>query len=128
MRGLNKVTLIGNVGKDPETQVLEGVNCVAKFTLATSESYKNDKGNKQTETEWHSIIAWRSLAEVAGKYLKKGSMVYVEGNIKTRSFENKAGVKKYVTQIIADSLILLDKTNGKPSEITDIYASLGKGA
>jgi len=77
MRGLNKVTLIGNVSKDPTTQVLEGGNCVAKFTLATSESYKDEKGNKQTEPEWHSIIAWRSLAEVAGKYLKKGSMVYV---------------------------------------------------
>ena len=120
MRGLNKVTLIENVGKDPETQVLERGNCVAKFSLATSESYKDDKGNKQTETEYHSIIAWRSLAEVAGKYLKKGSMVYVEGKIKTSSFEDKAGVKKYVSEIIADSLILLDKANGKPSEITDI--------
>ena len=128
MRGLNKFTLIGNVGKDPETQVLEGGNCAAKFTLATSESYKDDKGNKQTETEWHSLIAWRSLAEVAGKYLKKGSMVYVEGNIKTRSFEDKAGVKKYVKEIVADSLILLAKAHGKPSEITDIYASLQKGA
>jgi len=109
VRGLNKATLIGQLGKDPETQVLDGGIHLAKFTLATSESYKDEKGNKHTETEWHSIIAWRSLAELSGKYLKKGSLVYVEGKIKTRSFEDKAGIKKYVTEIIAHSLILLDK-------------------
>jgi len=128
MRGLNKATLIGNLGKDPERQVLEGGIHLAKFTLATSESYNDEKGNKHTETEWHSIIAWRSLAEVAGKYLKKGSMVYVEGKIKTRSFEDKAGVKKYVTEIVAEQLILLDKGLGKPTDITDIHASLRKAA
>jgi len=128
MRGLNKVTLIGNLGKDPETQILEGGIHLAKFTLATSESYKDDKGNKHTETEWHTVLAWRSLAEVVGKYLKKGSTVYVEGKIKTRTYDDKTGVKKMVTEIIADSLIMLDKPNGKPSDITDVYASSGEVA
>ena len=109
MRGLNKATLIGSLGKDPEIQILEGGIHLAKFTFATSERYKDSKGNRHTETEWHQIIAWRSLAEVAGKYLKKGSAVYVEGKIKTRRFEDKADVKKYVTEIVADSLILLGK-------------------
>ncbi len=124
MRGLNKVTLIGNVGKDPETQVLDGGIYLAKFTLATSESYKEKKGNKHTETERHNIITWRGVAEVADKYLKKGSSVYLEGKIKTSTFENKVGVKKQGTEIIAEQLILLDKANGKPSEIKEIYASL----
>ncbi len=109
MNGLNKATLIGNLGKDPEIQLLEGGIHLAKFTLATSESYKDDKGTKHTETEWHNIIAWRGLAQVAGKYLKKGSTVYIEGKIKTRSFEDKTGVKKYVAEIIAETLIMLDK-------------------
>lgn len=102
--------LIGNLGKDPEIQQLEGGYTVAKFSLATSESYKDKEGNTKTETEWHNVVAWRSLAEVAGKYLKKGSTIYLEGKIKTRNYEDKAGVKKYVTEIIADSLIMLDKS------------------
>lgn len=109
MNGLNKATLIGNLGKDPVSQILEGGIHLAKFTLATSESYKDEKGIRHTETEWHNIIAWRGLAEVATKYLKKGSSVYIEGKIKTRSYEDKAGAKKYVTEIIADNLIMLDK-------------------
>jgi single-strand DNA-binding protein len=125
MRGLNKVTLIGNLGKDPETQVLEGGIHLAKFTLATSESYKDDKGEMHTDTEWHNIITWRNLAEVVGKYLKKGSSIYIEGKIKTRSYEDKAGVKKYATEIIADNLIMLDKADAKPSSKVEIDARLG---
>ncbi|HOY96799.1 MAG TPA: single-stranded DNA-binding protein [Catalimonadaceae bacterium] len=123
MRGLNKVTLIGNLGKNPEIQQLEGGITLAKFTLATSESYRDEKGNKHTDTEWHSILAWRNLAEVARKYLKKGSTIYLEGKIKTRSYEDKTGVKKQVTEIIADHIIMLDKPSGSASDTTDIYAT-----
>ena len=113
MRGLNKVTLIGHLGKDPEVQTLEGGIVVAKFSLATTESYRDKEGNMQSETEWHTVVAWRNLAEVAGKYLRKGSHIYLEGKIKTRSYEDKDGNKKYVTEIIADSFIMLDKPTDK---------------
>lgn len=109
MRGLNKVTLIGNLGKDPEFQTLEGNISLAKFSLATTESYKDDKGMVHSETEWHNVILWRGLADLAVKYLKKGSHIYLEGKIKTRSYEDKDRNKKYVTEIIADSFIMLDK-------------------
>ena len=124
MKGLNKVTLIGNLGKDPETQLLEGGVHLAKFTLATSESYKDDKGNLHTDTEWHNVVVWRSLAEVVGKYLKKGSSIYLEGKIKTRNYEDKEGMKKYVTEIIAENLIMLDKADSKPTDKAEIGASL----
>lgn len=119
MKGLNKVTLIGNLGKDPEIQTFEGGTTLAKFSLATSESYKDKEGNKQTETEWHSIITWRNLAEIAGKYLKKGDTIYLEGKIKTRSYEDKEGNKRYTTEIIADNFIMLNK----PTDKAEIYAS-----
>lgn len=109
MRGLNKVTLIGNLGKDPEFQQLEGNVSVAKFSLATTEMFKDDKGKPRSSTEWHSIVLWRSLAELAAKYLQKGSLVYVEGKLKTRSYDDRDGTKRYVTEIIADQLIMLDK-------------------
>ncbi len=119
MRGLNKVTLIGNLGKEPEVQTLEGGITVAKFSLATTESYRDKEGNVQSETEWHNVVAWRNLADLAGKYLRKGSHIYLEGKIKTRSYEDKDGNKKYVTEIIADSFIMLDK----PSDKAEINAS-----
>jgi single-strand DNA-binding protein len=109
MKGLNKVTLIGNLGKDPEVQTLEGNIKVAKFSLATSESYKDDKGQTHSHTEWHSIVLWRGLAELAEKYMRKGSLVYIEGKNKTRSYDDKQGVKRYVTEIIAEEILLLDK-------------------
>jgi single-strand DNA-binding protein len=109
MRGLNKVTLIGNVGKEPDIQTLEGSIKVAKLSLATTESYKDDKGQTRSNTEWHTIILWRGLADLAEKYLSKGSLVYVEGKLKTRSFDDKTGTKKYVTEIVVEQLILLDK-------------------
>jgi single-strand DNA-binding protein len=109
MKGLNKVTLIGNLGKDPEVQTLEGNIKVAKFSLATSESYKDDKGQTHSHTEWHSIVLWRGLAELAEKYTRKGSLVYIEGKNKTRSYDDKQGVKRYVTEIIAEEILLLDK-------------------
>lgn len=109
MKGLNKVSLIGNVGKDPEINTLEGNIKVAKITLATSENYKDNQGKTQTSTDWHTIILWRSLAELAQKYIIKGSLIYVEGKLKTRDFLDKEGVKRYITEIVADNVILLDK-------------------
>lgn len=109
MRGLNKVTLIGNLGNDPEIQVLEGTISVAKFSLATTEIFKDDKGTKLNATEWHNIVLWRGLAELAGKYLKKGSLIFLEGKIKTRNYLDKNGDKKYVTEIIGDNFLMLDK-------------------
>jgi single-strand DNA-binding protein len=119
MKGLNKVTLIGNLGKDPEISVLEGEITLAKFTLATNESYRDQNGDMQNITDWHSIVAWRNVAEKVGKYLHKGSHIYMEGKIKTRSFENKDGTKRYVTEIILDSFIMLDKTATTPNAEID---------
>lgn len=116
MRGLNKVTLIGNLGKDPECQTLEGNISVAKFSLATTEVYKDKNGQPHYETEWHTIVAWRNLADLAHNFLKKGSLVYIEGKIKTRSYDDKNGEKRFVTEIIAEQLIMLDKRNESNGE------------
>ena len=115
----NSVRLLGNVGMDPQVITFDNGNKLAKFSLATSESYKDKEGKKQTETEWHSIITWRNLAEIAGKYLKKGDTIYLEGKIKTRSYEDKEGNKRYTTEIIADNFIMLNK----PTDKAEIYAS-----
>lgn len=109
MGGINKVILIGNLGKDPELRNFEGGNVVANFTLATTEVYKDKSGNKVEHTEWHNIAMWGKLAEIAGKLLRKGSKIYVEGRIKSRSWEDKEGNKKYATDIIAENFTLLDK-------------------
>jgi single-strand DNA-binding protein len=109
MKGLNKVTLIGNLGNDPEILTLEGGTALAKFSIATNESFRNEKGDLVTQTEWHNILLWRSLAENAAKYLKKGSLVYLEGKLKTRSYSDKDGIKRYVTEIIGESFIVLNK-------------------
>lgn len=109
MNGLNKVTLIGHLGKDPERLALEAGNVVAKFTLATTEGYTNAQGARQSTTEWHNIIVWNKLADMAHNYLHKGSMIYLEGKIKTRSYVGKEGEKRYLTEIIADHILMLDK-------------------
>lgn len=109
MRGLNKVTLIGNLGNDPDCQILEGNIPVAKFSLATTESYKDKNGQNQSNTDWHNVVLWRGLADLAKNYLHKGSLVYVEGKLKTRSYDDRDGQKKYVTEIVAEQIILLDK-------------------
>lgn len=109
MRGVNKVVLIGNLGKDPELQYLEGNIGVAKFPLATTEMYKDKGGKLITQTEWHSVVLWRGLAELAQKYLRKGSLIYVEGRLRTRAWEDKNGGKKFSTEIVCDNLIMLDK-------------------
>ncbi|MBC8085539.1 MAG: single-stranded DNA-binding protein [Hymenobacter sp.] len=112
MRGLNKATLIGNLGKDPEVQVLEGNVAVAKFSRATSETYRDKSGQPHTSTDWHSIVLWRGLAELQG-YLRKGSLVYVEGKLKTRHYDDATGVRHYVTEIVGEQLLMLDKKLGE---------------
>ena len=129
MRGVNKVMLIGNLGKDPEFQLLEGNIPVAKFPLATTETYKDKTGKLQSQTEWHTVVYWRGLAELAQKYLHKGSLIYVEGRLRTRSWEDRDGHKKFATEIVGDNLIMLEKKgNGThPSEddfSTDVEGSL----
>jgi single-strand DNA-binding protein len=103
----NRVQLIGNLGHDPETKTLENGKKVVKFTVATSETYKNGEGQKVNETTWHNVVAWNGIADVAGKYLKKGGQVAVEGRIVYRSYEDKAGVTKNITEIVANDLVLL---------------------
>lgn len=110
-RSLNKVQLIGNLGKDPELKYTPSGVAVATFSIATSESWKDQEGNQQEKTEWHNIVAWRKLAEIVGEYLKKGKKVYIEGKIQTRSYD-KDGVKRYITEIVADQLIMLDGGGG----------------
>lgn len=103
--------LIGNLGKDPDMQFLEGNIGVAKFSLATTETYKDRSGKLISQTEWHTVVLWRGLAELAQKYLHKGSLVYIEGRLKTRSWEDKEGHKKFATEVVGDNLIMLDKRN-----------------
>src|SRR5574344_1834157 len=100
---LNKVMLIGNVGRDPEVRHLESGVVTASFTLATTERYKDRNGEQKEQTEWHNIVCWRSLAEIAEKYVRKGSSLYVEGKIRNRSYNDKEGNTKYITEILADS-------------------------
>lgn len=107
MSGVNKVILIGNLGKDPELLNFEGGNVVANFTLATTEVFRDRNGYKVEQTEWHNIAMWGKLAEIAGKILRKGAKVYIEGRIKNRSWEDKEGHKKYITEIVADNFTLL---------------------
>lgn len=109
MRGVNKVMLIGNLGKDPDIQYLEGNIPVSKFPLATTETYKDKNGKLISQTEWHNIVLWRGLAELAQKYLHKSSLVYIEGRLKTRYWEDREHNKRVATEIIADNLIMLDK-------------------
>ena len=109
MRGLNKATLIGNLGKDPEVQVLEGNVPVAKFSLATSETYRDKSGQPQTSTDWYTVVLWRGLAELAQAYLRKGSLVYLESKLKTRHYDDAAGTRHYVTEVVGEQLLLPDK-------------------
>lgn len=106
---VNKAILIGNVGKDPDVRYIDNGTPKCSFSLATSEVYKNKSGEKVTTTEWHNIVLWRGLAEIAEKYVKKGSQIYIEGRIRTRSYDDKDGNKKYITEIVGDVLQLLGK-------------------
>ena len=109
MAGVNKVILVGNLGKDPEVRHLENGTAVANFPIATSESYKDKQGNRVDQTEWHNIVVWRKLAEIAESYLKKGSQIYLEGKLRTRSWEDPQGNKRYTTEVVADTFTMLGR-------------------
>ena len=113
---LNKAMLIGNVGRDPEVRYLEGNNGakVATFTLATTERYRDRNGETRENTEWHNIVAWRNTADVVERFVKKGTQLYIEGRIRTRSWDDQTGNKRYTTEIIADTLQLLGKKSDNP--------------
>jgi single-strand DNA-binding protein len=106
---VNKAILVGNVGKDPEVRHLDGGVSVSRFTLATSDSYKNKTGEQVKNTEWHNIVAWRQLSDLAEKYIRKGSQIYVEGKITNRQYDDKDGNKRYISEIVADSIRLLGR-------------------
>jgi single-strand DNA-binding protein len=113
MAGVNKVILVGNLGKDPEIRNFENGRAVATFSLATSETYKNKTGEKVTNTEWHNIVLWSPLAEIAEKYLKKGNQIYVEGKLTNRTYDDKEGNKRYVTEVVGQTMTMLGaKTTG----------------
>lgn len=119
MAGINKVILVGNLGKDPEIRSLESGRKVANFSLATTESYKDKNGERVDQTEWHNIVFWGPIAEVIEKYLKKGSQIYVEGKIRTRSYEDKEGVKKYITEILGEKMTMLGGGSRSESSATN---------
>jgi len=104
---VNKVILVGNLGKDPELRYTPSGAAVATFSMATTERYKDKDGNRQDKTEWHNIVAWRQLAEICGKYLHKGKQIYIEGKIQTRSYDDRDGNKRYITEIVADQMQML---------------------
>lgn len=103
----NKVQLIGNMGNDPEIISLEGGKKLAKFSMATNDTYKNGVGEKVTETQWHNIIAWNKTADIIEKYVQKGKEIMIEGKLTTRSYENKEGEKRYITEVVCNELLLL---------------------
>jgi single-strand DNA-binding protein len=105
----NSVQLIGNLGTAPEVKNFDNGKSIAKFSVATNESYYNQKGEKVQETQWHNVVAWGKTAEIAGKYLSKGQEIAIEGKLTTRSWDDKAGVKHYITEIVANELVLLGK-------------------
>jgi single-strand DNA-binding protein len=114
----NRVNLIGNLGQNPEIKNLDGGKKVTHFTLATSEEYKNGDGKKVKETTWHNIVAWNGIADIASRYLKKGGQVAIEGRIAYRSFEDKNGVTKHITEIIANELLFLTSVKEQVKEET----------
>jgi single-strand DNA-binding protein len=107
MTGVNKVILIGRLGKDPEIRYTPGGTAVANFTMATSEQWTNKDGQKQEKTEWHRIEAWKRLGEICGEYLRKGSQVYIEGRLQTDTWEDRDGKKRYTTKIVASAMQML---------------------
>jgi single-strand DNA-binding protein len=117
---VNKVILLGRLGKDPEMRYTTSGTPVASFSMATTESWKDKDGNKQEKTEWHNIVAWKKLAEICGEYLAKGSLVFIEGKLSTRSWDDKQGVKRYTTEVIAHEMKMLGggqpKQNAGPAE------------
>jgi single-strand DNA-binding protein len=121
MRGINKVILVGNSGKETEFKTLQDGTPVAKLAIATTETYRLKNGETTTKTEWHPVILWRGLATLANQYVHKGSLLYIEGKLRHRQYEDKDGTKKYITEVIADQIVLLDKkTKDTAPEENDI--------
>ncbi|MBS1532464.1 MAG: single-stranded DNA-binding protein [Bacteroidetes bacterium] len=135
MSGINKVILIGHLGKDPELRSLDGGVSVTSFPLATSETFSKD-GQRVEQTEWHNIVMWRGLADLAAKFLQKGKLVYIEGKLRTRSFEDKEGIKKYTTEVVAENFTMLGRKsdfedangNGRPGSKSTANDSFRAGA
>lgn len=119
MASVNKAILVGNLGRDPELKYMPNGDAVCNFSIATTDSWKDRDGNPQDKTEWHNIVAFRKLAEICGEYLKKGKQVYIEGKIQTRSWEDKDGVKKYTTEIVANQMQMLGR---RDEAIEDSYS------
>lgn len=128
MASVNKVILIGNLGKDPETRYMSNGDAVTNITLATTDTWKDKNGEKQERTEWHRVTFYRKLAEIAGEYLKKGRSVYIEGRLETRKWTDKNGVERYTTDIIASDMKMLGSRSGSgnfesPDQDEDTSAS-----
>ena len=119
MASLNRVELIGNLGRDPEIRYTPGGTAVASFSLATSEKVKNKSGEWEIRTEWHNIVLYARLAEVAGEYLSKGKNVYLDGKLKTRKWQDRDGKDRYTTEIIGDKLLMLGSKNGSIPDGSD---------
>lgn len=116
---VNKVILLGRLGQDPELKYTPSGAAVTNFNIATNEIWKDNDGNKKERTEWHRIVLWRRLAEIAGEYLKKGSKIYVEGRLQTRSWEDKDGIKRYITEVVGDTLTMLDSKSEGGTRATE---------
>jgi single-strand DNA-binding protein len=113
---VNKVILVGNLGKDPEVRTLESGSKVVGFSLATSEKYKDKiTGEQRVQTDWHNIVMWRNLADIADKYLRKGMQVYIEGKLRTRSWQDRDGNNRYTTEVVADNMVMMSKSNNDSS-------------
>jgi single-strand DNA-binding protein len=115
MASVNKVILVGNLGKEPEVRFMPNGEAVCNFSIATTDNWKDKNGEKQSKTEWHNIVIYRKLAEIAGEYLKKGSPVYIEGSLQTRKWQTKEGDDRYTTEIIANSMQMLGTKGGSSS-------------
>lgn len=112
MAGVNKVILVGNLGRDPEVRYTKNGQAVASFSLATTERWTGKDGNKEEKTEWHRIVAWGKLGEICGEYLVKGKQVYIEGRLQTRDWDDKDGNKKSTTEIVANNMVMLSQAGG----------------
>jgi single-strand DNA-binding protein len=130
MAGVNKVIIVGNVGRDPEVRFTKAGTAVATFSVATSERFKDRDGDKQERTEWHRVVAWAQLADICGKYLRKGKQVYIEGRLQTRDWEDKDGHKRYTTEVIANQMQMLGRRedDGGGSSYSDDSFSRGGSA
>jgi single-strand DNA-binding protein len=123
MSGINKVIIVGRLGQDPEVRYTTSGQAVANFTVATSENFNDKSGQKQERTEWHRIVVWARLAELCRDYLKKGKQVYIEGRLQTRNYDDKNGVKRYITEIVAQTVQFLGSSAGTGVERDDRPAS-----